>query len=112
MDSQAEVIDFLSRPASYGEPDGVVERIDTHGSVIFLHGRRAYKLKRAVAYAALDFRSRESRERACRAELVVNRRTAPTLYLEVRSIDRAGTGGLGGGNAPLPAGRPVRTPRQ
>ena len=104
MDSQAEVIDFLSRPASYGEPDGVVERIDTHGSVIFLHGRRAYKLKRAVAYAALDFRSRESRERACRAELVVNRRTAPTLYLEVRSIDRAGTGGLvfdGGGEHAL-----------
>lgn len=33
---QEEVIAFLSRAASYGAPDGRVERIDTHGSLVFL----------------------------------------------------------------------------
>ncbi|WKN21530.1 phosphotransferase [Azotobacter vinelandii] len=94
MNDQDEVIAFLSRPVSYGAPDGRVERIDSHGSLVFLHGEHAYKLKRAVAYAALDYRSLGSRERACRAELRLNRRTAPQLYLAVRSINRAADGSL------------------
>lgn len=94
MNDQQDVIAFLSRAASYGAPDGEVERIETHGSQVFLHGERAYKLKRAVAYAALDYRRLDSRERACRAELRLNRRTAPDLYLEVRSITREADGAL------------------
>lgn len=100
MNVQQDVIAFLSRPESYGAPGNVVELIETHGSLIFLHGQRAYKLKRAIAYAALDFLSLDSRERACQAELRLNRRTAPDLYLEVRSINRAADGSLsfnGGG---------------
>jgi hypothetical protein len=34
---QDEVIAFLSRPSSYGTSNHPVERIETHGSVIFLH---------------------------------------------------------------------------
>lgn len=94
MKDQEDVIAFLARADSYGAPDGCVERIETHGSLIFLHGQRAYKLKRAVAYAALDFRTLKRRERACRAELRLNRRTAPNLYLAVRSINRAPDGHL------------------
>lgn len=100
MNVQQEVIAFLSRPESYGEPGNLVELIETHGSLIFLHGQRAYKLKRAIAYAALDFLSLDSRERACQAELRLNRRTAPDLYLAVRSINRTADGSLrfnGGG---------------
>src|SRR3990167_2018749 len=100
MNAQQDVIAFLSRPESYGAPGNLVELIETHGSLIFLHGQRAYKLKRAIAYAALDFLSLDSRERACQAELRLNRRTAPELYLEVRSINRAADGSLsfnGGG---------------
>lgn len=59
MNGQQEVIDFLCGPQGS-------ERIETHGSLIVLRGERAYKLKRAVAYASLDFRSLESRARACR----------------------------------------------
>jgi aminoglycoside phosphotransferase family enzyme len=47
-DDQHDVIDFLSTPSSYG---AAVERIDvteTHASLVFLAGDRAYKLKRAV----------------------------------------------------------------
>lgn len=94
MNGQQEVIDFLARGESYGTPDGEVECIETHGSLIFLHADRAYKLKRAVAYAALDFLSLDSRERACQAELRLNRRTAPALYLEVRSVNRGADGRL------------------
>jgi hypothetical protein len=91
---QDEVIAFLSRPSSYGASNQPVERIETHGSVIFLHANRAYKLKRAVAFAELDFLSLESRKNACEAELLLNRRTAPTLYLSLCPINRQANGQL------------------
>jgi len=75
MTAQQEVIDFLSHPESYGASGPAVEIIETHGSLIFLHGERAYKLKRAIAYAALDFLTLTKRERACHAELRLNGRT-------------------------------------
>ena len=93
-DMQHEVIDFLSHPASYGLHDGEVERIETHCSIVFLVADRAYKLKRAIRYASLDYTTRESRQAACEAELVLNRRTAPELYLGVRSINRDAGGAL------------------
>ena len=88
------VIDFLSDPASYGV-QGDVERIETHCSIVFLAADRAYKLKRAIRYASLDYTTRELRQAACEAELVLNRRTAPELYLGVRSINRDPSGALG-----------------
>lgn len=91
---QDEVIAFLSRPSTYDGSNQPVERIETHGSVIFLHADRAYKLKRAVAFAELDFLSLQSRKKACRAELWLNRRTAPTLYLRLCSINRQADGQL------------------
>ncbi|MCW3148138.1 phosphotransferase [Stutzerimonas stutzeri] len=94
MTVQQEVIDFLACPESYGAPGTAVEIIETHGSLIFLHDERAYKLKRAIAYAALDFLTLDKRERACHAELRLNRRTAPGIYLEVRSITRRSDGRL------------------
>nr|WP_283949610.1 phosphotransferase [Limobrevibacterium gyesilva] len=82
----------MSRAASYGPGHAGVQRIETHCSIVFLVGDRAYKLKRAIRYASLDYTTRELRAAACAAELVLNRRTAPALYLGVRSITR-GTGG-------------------
>lgn len=86
--AQEEVITFLSRPSSYDASNRPVKRIETHGSVIFLHANRAYKLKRAVAFAELDFLSLQSRKNACEAELLLNRRTAPMLYLRLCPINR------------------------
>lgn len=94
MSAQQEVIEFLSRAESHGCPGGMVERVETHGSLIFLCCQRVYKLKRQIAYASLDFLTLEKRERACHAELRLNRRTAPELYLEVRSITRDRNGVL------------------
>jgi uncharacterized protein len=93
-DDQAEVIGFLSRPASYGPTAGAVERVETHCSIVFLVGDRAFKLKRAIRYANLDYTTLGSRQAACQAELRLNRRTAPELYLGMRSIGRAAGGQL------------------
>jgi aminoglycoside phosphotransferase family enzyme len=95
QDAQQEVIAFLRRPASYGLDDGAVEIVETHCSVVFLAGDCAYKLKRAVKYPYLDFSTSERRHAACAAELALNRRTAPELYLEVRAIGRRPDGTVG-----------------
>lgn len=92
---QDEVIAFLSDAASYGVPGGALERIDTHCSMVFLFGNRAYKLKRAIAFSSLDYSTVARREAACRAELALNRRTAPALYVGVEAIRRRPTGALG-----------------
>jgi uncharacterized protein len=84
---QAETIAFLSDGQSYGL-DVNVERIDTHAAIVFLAGDRAYKLKRAVTFPYLDYATTSLRQRACEAELTLNRRTAPDIYLGVRSINR------------------------
>ena len=89
-----EVIEFLSNGASYGLPGVHVERIDTHISIVFLVGDRAYKLKRAVRFSYLDYSTTSNRERFCKAELELNRRTAPGIYLRVRPISRSANGSL------------------
>jgi uncharacterized protein len=96
-DDQRETIAFLSDPVSYGPGVGGVERHETHISLVFLAGERAYKLKRAVKFPYLDFSTVEHRRQACEEELRLNRRTAPELYLEVRSIVRRADGALAWG---------------
>jgi aminoglycoside phosphotransferase family enzyme/predicted kinase len=71
-----------------------VEVIETHASLIFIAGERVFKLKRAVAYPYLDFSTADLRRRACEAELVLNRRTAPALYEEVRGLFRGADGAV------------------
>ncbi|CAA6605233.1 conserved hypothetical protein [Rhodospirillaceae bacterium LM-1] len=93
--SQEEALAFLSDPASFGlASSDKVERIDTHISAVFLAGDKAYKLKKAVKLPFLDFSSLAARETYCRAELQVNRRTAPDLYLGVEPVVRRADGSL------------------
>ena len=94
---QRDVIDFLSRPSSYGAAVERVDIIETHVSLVFLAGERAYKLKRAIKLPYLDFSSAEQRRAACEAELALSRRTAPHLYVEVRALTRTANGGVGFG---------------
>lgn len=91
---QREVIEFLSRGESYGRPGEMPQRINTHGSIVFLIGDRVFKLKRAIRFSFLDYSTVTARERFCRAELALNRRTAPALYLNVRALTRAAQGGV------------------
>jgi aminoglycoside phosphotransferase family enzyme/predicted kinase len=89
---QREVIEFLSSPAAHGGQ--AVERIETHASMVFLAGDRAYKLKRAVAYDYLDFSTPERRKAMCELELALNRRTAPAIYERVVPVTRQPSGAL------------------
>ena len=89
---QRGAIAFLADPASYGGGIERVEPIETHVSLVFLAGERAYKLKRAVKLPYLDFSTVEQRHSACAAELALNRRTAPRLYLGLRRLGRDARG--------------------
>jgi aminoglycoside phosphotransferase family enzyme/predicted kinase len=90
MAGQESALAILADPANYGGETPI--RIDTHISTVFLAGNRAYKLKRAVVFPFLDFSTIDKREAACRAELAVNRRWAPDLYLGVEPVKRSGSG--------------------
>jgi hypothetical protein len=92
-DDQGEIIEFLSRGEAYGRPGDRVMRIDTHASVVFLCGDRAWKLKRAIRFSYLDYSTVVRREAMCRAEYDLNRRTAPDLYRGVHKVTRE-TGAL------------------
>jgi aminoglycoside phosphotransferase family enzyme len=90
IEDQTAVIDFLARPSTHGGSS--VEQIDTHASVVFLAGDRAYKLKRSVRFDYLDFSTAELRHRFCEAEEQLNRRTAPTIYRGIVAVTREADG--------------------
>ena len=92
--SQNEVIAFLSAPGSHGADVRAVERRETHGSIVFLAGDHAYKLKRSVRFPYMDYSTPELRRAMSERELMINRRTAPQIYLEVRPIVRGRNGQL------------------
>lgn len=98
---QTELIDRLAA----GEPFGgrAPRRIDTHISVVFLTADRAYKLKRALRTAYLDYTGLGDRKRGSEREIALNRRTAPDLYLRTVpvSLDADGRLAIDGGGEPL-----------
>jgi len=74
---------FLRRAESYPETAGeAVEVIETHFAWIFLTASHAYKMKKPERHV-WDYSSLDVRERGCRAELRLNRRLAPSVYLDV-----------------------------
>lgn len=80
------LITALRDPSCYPHPVRRVEVIETHISWVLLTGDYAYKIKKPVTLAFLDFSSLEARRRYCNEELRLNRRTAPRLYLDVVPI--------------------------
>ena len=65
---------------------GSTEWVETHASWLLLAGAFAYKIKKPVTLPFLDYGTLARREACCRAELVLNRRLAPDLYLDVLPI--------------------------
>jgi aminoglycoside phosphotransferase family enzyme len=98
-DTRAKVA-FLRRPGCYGHASQRVEVIETHMSWVFLAGSEVWKLKKPVRKPYLDFSTLALRERACRAEVRLNQRLAPGVYLGVVPLildrqDRLRLGGPG-----------------
>ena len=88
VQDQSDVLAFLERRLA------PTRRIDTHGAVVFLTDVHAYKLKRAVRFPYMDFSTCERRAAMCVAEIAVNRRLAPDIYLGVAAIRRDAKGVL------------------
>lgn len=82
VEDQSETIAFLEEEL---KPE---RRIDTHGAVVFLCRERAYKLKRAVRFPYMDFSTEARRAAMCAAEIDVNRRSAPEIYLGIAPVMR------------------------
>jgi uncharacterized protein len=60
--------------------------IETHISYVLLIGDRAYKLKKPIKTAFLDYSTREARLWACEREVELNRRLSPDVYLGVAQV--------------------------
>jgi aminoglycoside phosphotransferase family enzyme/predicted kinase len=56
---------------------------ETHVAAVVFLGDRAYKLKKPVRTAFLDYSTRAAREAICHREVELNRRLAPDVYLGV-----------------------------
>jgi aminoglycoside phosphotransferase family enzyme len=70
-------------------------------SWVFLTDGFAYKLKKPIRYDVLDFSSRHRRLRSCQREILLNRRLAPDVYLDVVPLAVEPDGGLRiGGSGP------------
>jgi aminoglycoside phosphotransferase family enzyme/predicted kinase len=80
------LVDALRNAAFYPHPVDTIEYIQTHISSVFLTGDYAYKLKKPVDFGFLDFSTPELRRRFCEAEVELNRRLAPAVYLRVEPI--------------------------
>ncbi|MDX1484200.1 MAG: AAA family ATPase [Alphaproteobacteria bacterium] len=106
--AQDDVLEFLGSPEAYGPEAAEVGHVQTHISEVFFAGDLVYKVKRAVRYSFVDFTTLESRRGACEAEVALNRRTAPDIYLGLAAIRRDPDGRLALDRLDAPAaGEPV-----
>ncbi len=76
----------LALPEAYPQRPAEVEVRETHISWVFLAGDRAFKLKKPLVLDFVDYGSAERRRAMCEAEVRLNRRLAPRIYLGVRGV--------------------------
>jgi aminoglycoside phosphotransferase family enzyme len=88
----ADKVAFLASPTSYRERVASVTCRETHMSWVFLTEDKVYKLKKPVRFPYLDFSTLARRETACRAEISLNRRLAPDVYLCVEPLVATSSG--------------------
>ena len=94
------IVHELLRPEAYPHPatNGTnLELHETHGAWVILAGPYAYKLKKPVNLGFFDFSTRERRDADADAEVRLNRRLAPQVYLgTVNVVERDGAIRVGG----------------
>ncbi|HEX9841888.1 MAG TPA: hypothetical protein VGC20_04020, partial [bacterium] len=91
----------LERRTRFPEPAGPIEQVQTHISTVLLTPRYVFKFKRPVDVGFADFSTLALRERFCRAELRLNRRLAPGVYLDVLPLTRVADGYALAGSGPV-----------
>ncbi len=80
-DRTAAIVEHLREPEAYPEKPAQVTVRETHMAWVFLTERYAYKLKKAVRLSFLDYSTPARRRAAVEAELRLNARLAPWVYL-------------------------------
>jgi aminoglycoside phosphotransferase family enzyme/predicted kinase len=81
--------------------DGPVRLVQTHISWVLLTPAHAFKLKKPVRLPFLDFTSPAARRRDSEEELRLNRRLAPSLYLDLVDVCAGPAGWSFGGPGPV-----------
>jgi aminoglycoside phosphotransferase family enzyme/gluconate kinase len=94
------LIRTLTDASIWPHPASTVELVETHISYVLLVGEYAYKIKKPLDLGFLDFSTLELRHRCCREELRINRRLAPSIYLEVVAITGSAESPQIGGEGP------------
>ncbi len=77
---------------------GPVRLVETHISWVLLTDRHAYKLKKPLRLPFVDFSTLNARRRFCEEELRLNRRLAPSVYLDVVEVRDSARGPSFGGD--------------
>ena len=68
------------------------EAIETHFAWVFLAGDRAWKLRKPVRRDPMDYGTLEARRRGSEAEVQLNRRLAPRVYIGIQPLTRTADG--------------------
>jgi aminoglycoside phosphotransferase family enzyme len=92
--SLADKVAWMRRRLGAGD-----EAIETHFAWVFLHGDRAFKLRKPVRRDSMDYSTVEARRLDSESEVHLNRRLAPDVYLGTRPLTREAAGGLAIGGA-------------
>jgi aminoglycoside phosphotransferase family enzyme/predicted kinase len=88
------LIETMMSTNFYPHQPAVVELVQTHISYVFIAGDIVYKIKKPVNFGFLDFTSLEKRKFYCEEELRLNKRLAPSIYLDVSPIAQDSAGNL------------------
>jgi uncharacterized protein len=88
----AATVAALRSPDAYSDEVQRIEAIETHMAWVFLTEAHAYKLEKPIRTALFDYSSVDARRRACELELRLNRRLAPTVYLDVVPVTSTSAG--------------------
>lgn len=79
----SSIVESMTRPDFYAHHPETVELVQTHISYVFISGDYVYKVKKPVNFGFLDFTTLEKRKFYCEEELRLNKRLAPSIYLDV-----------------------------
>ena len=94
------IVEQMTRPDFYPHRPQKVEVVQTHISYVFIAGDFVYKVKKPVNFGFLDFTTLDKRKFYCEEELRLNKRLAPSIYLDVVPIGRDNAGRLTLGGVP------------
>jgi len=81
-----QIIEDLKDPTALPENTMEVSAVQTHIAIVFVADSYVYKIKKPVDFGFLDFSTLEKRKYYCHQEVLLNRRLARDLYVDVLPV--------------------------